>query len=76
MANRKPKFEPSTPPVRDGNFQAWLDLLVDCVIAVSQEQAKAFRADPAQRLTAARTALKSTLLDAAKRRRGGGSATA
>lgn len=77
---RKPNFEPSTVPVRNGDYQAWLELVFSTAKDAGERQMRidAEKGSAAERLEAARARLRKTV-NGAKKRRGGegdGGATA
>jgi hypothetical protein len=71
---RKPSFEPATVPVRNGDFQAWLDLVFRTAVDAGERQMKinAERGSTAERVNAAKAAIRKSALEAARRRINGG----
>lgn len=70
---RKPSFEPSTVPVRNGNFQAWLELVFSTAVKAGERQMKlnADQRSASQKLEAAKSALNDAVQAAARRHNGG-----
>jgi hypothetical protein len=71
--SRKPSFEPSTVPVRNENFQAWLELVFDSAVNAGERQMKlgAEQKSTAKKLEEAKAALREATMAAARRRNGG-----
>ena len=68
MKTRKPNFEPSTVPIRNGDYAAWLELVFSTAKDAGERQMKidAERGSAAQRVEAARAKLRKMT------KRGGG----
>lgn len=71
---RKPNFEPCTVPVRNGDFQAWLDLVFSTAKDAGERQMKlnSEKRTTTERVNAAKEAIRKSALEAARRRINGG----
>lgn len=74
---RKPDFEPSIVPIRNGDYQAWLNLVFSTAKDAGERQMKldAERGSTAERVNAAKAAIRKSALEAARRRSDGGGGT-
>jgi hypothetical protein len=75
---RKPSFELATVPIRNGDFQAWLDLVFKTAKEAGERQMKlnAERRTTSERVNEAKESLRKAALEAAQKRNGGGGESA
>lgn len=62
---RKPNFEPSTVPIRNGNFSAWLELVFTTAVEAGERQ-KALGRKNLDSIEAARASISQAVIEAAR----------